>query len=45
MGNVRKLTTWQMIKDRWRGYKSGILDGAMDHGMQNYVEFTKKLDY
>lgn len=44
-GNVRKLTTWQMIKDRWRGWRSGILDGALDHGMQNYVEFTKKLDY
>lgn len=44
-GNVRKLTTWQAIKDKWRGYKSGILDGAKDHGMQNYVEATKKLDY
>jgi len=44
-GNVRKLTTWQMIKDRWRGYKSGILDGAADHGMQNYVQSTSKLDY
>lgn len=44
-GNVRKLTTWQMIKDRWRGWRSGILDGALDHGMQNYVEFTKKLNY
>lgn len=36
-GNIRKLTTWQAIKDKWRGYKSGILDGAMDHGMDNYV--------
>lgn len=37
-GNIRKLTTWQAIKDKWRGYKSGILDGALDHGMANYVK-------
>lgn len=36
-GNIRKLTPWQMLKDKWRGWKSGILDGAMDHGMDNYV--------
>ena len=40
-GNIRKLTTWQAIKDKWRGYRSGLLDGAMDHGMANYVKFTK----
>jgi len=39
-GFVRKLTFWQKVKDKIRGYKSGILDGAMDHGMNNYVEFT-----
>ena len=42
-GNIRKLTTWQAIKDKWRGYKSGLLDGAMDHGMDNYVRHTKGL--
>ena len=42
-GNIRKLTTWQMIKDKWRGYKSGVLDGALDHGMANYVRHTKDL--
>ena len=40
-GNIRKLTTWQAIKDKWRGYKSGILDGALDHGMDNYVKHTE----
>ena len=42
-GNIRKLTLWQMIKDRWRGYKSGILDGAKDHGMDNYIKHTEGL--
>ena len=37
-GNIRDLTMWQAIKDKWRGYKSGLLDGAMDHGMENYVK-------
>lgn len=40
-GNIRKLTAWQMIKDKWRGWKSGILDGAKDHGMDNYVKHTE----
>lgn len=41
-GNIRKLTAWQMLKDRWRGWKSGLLDGAKDHGMDNYVRCTEK---
>ena len=41
-GNIRKLTAWQMIKDKWRGWKSGILDGAKDHGMANYVKHLGK---
>jgi triacylglycerol lipase len=44
-GNVRKLTPWQMLKDRWRGWKSGLLDGAKDHGMDNYVRCTDNLEY
>ena len=43
-GNIRELTLWQMVKDKWRGWKSGILDGAKDHGMDNYVRATEKLD-
>ena len=41
-GNIRKLTPWQMIKDKWRGWRSGILDGAKDHGMANYVRHLGK---
>ena len=44
-GNVRKLTPWQMLKDRWRGWRSGLLDGAKDHGMDNYVRCTDNLEY
>jgi triacylglycerol lipase len=43
-GNIRKLTPWQAMKDKWRGYRSGILDGAMDHGMANYVRHLEKYD-
>ena len=43
-GNIRKLTPWQAMKDKWRGYRSGILDGAMDHGMANYVRYLEKYD-
>ena len=41
-GNIRKLTAWQMVKDKWRGWRSGILDGAKDHGMDNYVKHLEK---
>ena len=43
-GNIRKLTMWQAIKDKFRGYRSGLLDGAMDHGMDNYVLHLEKYD-
>ena len=41
-GNIRKLTTWQAIKDKWRGWRSGVLDGVVDHGMDNYVKHLEK---
>ena len=39
-GKIRKMTAWQRVKDKWRGYKSGLLDGAQDHSMTNYVNYT-----
>lgn len=39
-GKIRKMTIWQRIKDRFRGYRAGVLDGAKDHSMTNYVNYT-----
>ena len=41
-GLIRKMTFWQRVKDKLRGYRSGLLDGAKDHSMANYIEFTGK---
>ena len=41
-GNIRKMTLWQRIKDKFRGWRSGLLDGVKDHGMGNYVNYTIK---
>ena len=42
-GNIRKLTFWQMIKDKWRGWRSNALDGVADHNMGDYVRLTEGL--
>jgi len=39
-GKIRKMTLWQRIKDKFRGWRSGLLDGVADHGMGNYVNYT-----
>ena len=39
-GKIRKMTAWQRIKDKLRGYRDGALDGAKDHSMTNYVNYT-----
>lgn len=45
-GLERKLTTWQRIKDRWRGMcmgvKSGNIDNFSDHSMTNYIANIEK---
>ena len=45
-GNIRKMSTWQRIKDKWRGRFSAWkkrmpFDGAFDHSMKYYVMYTK----
>jgi len=42
-GNIRKMTTWQIIKDGWRGRlaawkKREFFDGARDHSINKYCE-------
>jgi len=45
-GNVRKMTGWQRIKDRWRGMwmgiKTGTVDNFGDHSMTNYIANLEK---
>jgi triacylglycerol lipase len=46
-GNIRKMSYWQRVKDGWRGritaFKKKVpFDGAYDHGMNYYVEYTRK---
>ena len=41
-GKIRKMTVWQRMKDKFRGYRDGLLDGAKDHSMTNYVNYTIK---
>ena len=40
-GNVRTMTKWQRVKDRWRGMLVGLknrkIDNFSDHSMDNYV--------
>jgi triacylglycerol lipase len=40
-GKIRKLTTWQRIKDRWRGFIRGVREGRVDffddHSISQYV--------
>lgn len=46
-GLLRKMTTWQRVKDRWRGMwmglKSGGIDNFSDHSMSNYIANLQKI--
>ncbi len=30
-GKIRRLTAWQRVKDRWRGFVRGLREGSFDH--------------
>jgi triacylglycerol lipase len=30
-GKIRRLTPWQRVKDRWRGFSRGLREGRFDH--------------
>jgi triacylglycerol lipase len=40
-GKIRQLTTWQRVKDRWRGFIRGLRDGSIDffsdHSIRQYI--------
>ena len=42
-GEIRRLTAWQRMKDRWRGFVSGLklreFDHFTDHSIMRYTEY------
>jgi triacylglycerol lipase len=40
-GKIRRLSTWQRLKDRWRGFSRGLREGRIDffddHSISQYV--------
>ncbi len=44
-GKIRRLTTWQRMKDRWRGFVRGLrerrFDHFADHSISQYVEHIR----
>lgn len=45
-GNIRRLTGWQRIKDRWRGFLGGLREGRFDHfadhAIGRYIEHIRR---
>jgi triacylglycerol lipase len=45
-GEVRRLTAWQRMKDRWRGFLGGLakweFDHFTDHSIVRYVEYIDR---
>jgi triacylglycerol lipase len=45
-GQIRRLTTWQRTKDRWRGLVRGLGDGNLDffvdHSILRYIEHIRR---
>ena len=46
-GNLRNLTTWQITKDRWRGFFVSLLKGKFDpiadHSIDEYIKHLNNL--
>jgi triacylglycerol lipase len=44
-GKIRRLTAWQRLKDRWRGFVSGLrerrFDHFADHSIGRYIEHIR----
>jgi triacylglycerol lipase len=45
-GQIRRLTSWQRVKDRWRGFvrglKNGEFDHFADHSILRYIEHIQR---
>ena len=45
-GEIRELTSWQRVKDRWRGFVRSLRDGRLDHfadhSIGRYVECIQR---
>jgi triacylglycerol lipase len=45
-GQIRRLTSWQRIKDRWRGFvkslREGRIDHLADHSILRYIECIRQ---
>lgn len=45
-GKIRRLTGWQRIKDRWRGFLGGLREGRFDHFADHaigcYIEHIRR---
>jgi triacylglycerol lipase len=45
-GEIRRLTAWQRMKDRWRGFLTGLrkweFDHFTDHSITRYVEYIQR---
>jgi triacylglycerol lipase len=37
-GQIRRLTPWQRVKDRWRGFVRGLREGRFDHFSDHAIE-------
>jgi triacylglycerol lipase len=44
-GQIRQLTAWQRVKDRWRGFLGGLkkweFDQFTDHSILRYIEYIR----
>ena len=45
-GQIRRLTSWQRVKDRCRGILGGLREGSIDffadHSIEHYVEYIRR---
>ena len=45
-GQIRRMTGWQRVKDRWRGFVRGLRDGRFDHfadhSLGRYIEHIRR---